>query len=195
MGTVDQSMLSFSLTLLFLLLVHNPANSFSPPSPSCTFSSYSSSFLLLLPALPFISSESDVRCPPCNRFNCETQDPKLCKWFGGFLQGGSKLEEMMSCAKGCSNGLPLDDCKFKVVKVCAETLRDNCESTRTEIENRRKKREFVETQERNVEGKPDERKVKSNGKRSIFFGSQIGNVQEWSRSVCRARGSLLSLWL
>ena len=32
---------------------------------------------------------------------------------------------------------------------------------------------FVENQERNVEGKPDERKVKSNGKTSIFFGSQI----------------------
>merc|ERR1712179_631363 len=168
--TVDQSMLSFSLTLLFLLLLHNPANSFSPPSPSCTFSSYSSSFLLLLPALPFISSDVP-RCPPCDRFNCETQDPKMCKWFVGFLEGGSNLEEMMDCAKGCSNGLPLDDCKFKIVKV------------------------FVETQERNVEGKPDERKVKSNGKRSIFFGSQIGNVQEWSRSVCRARGSLLSLWL
>merc|ERR1719153_779365 len=115
-------MLSFSLTLLFLLLLHNPANSFSPPSPSSTFSSY---FLLLLPALPFISSDVP-RCPPCDRFNCETQDPKMCKWFVGFLEGGSNLEEMMDCAKGCSNGLPLDDCKFKIVKVCAETLRDNC---------------------------------------------------------------------
>merc|ERR1712179_404921 len=74
MATVDQSMLSFSPTLLLLLLLHNPANSFSPPSPSCTFSSYSSSFLLLLPALPFISSESDP-CPPCYRFNC---DFKVC---------------------------------------------------------------------------------------------------------------------
>ena len=47
----------------------------------------------------------------------------------------------MYCAKRCSNGLPLDDCKFKIVKVCAGTLRDNCEFTRTEMEKLRKKRE------------------------------------------------------
>merc|ERR1711909_64898 len=113
---VDQSMLSFSVTLLLLLLLHNPANSFSPPSPSCTSSS-SSSFLLLLPALPLISTSSFHGCRRrCEDFNCKPKDPKECR--SGEVTPGE-------CATYCSeyvNAFPIGECK----DVCAGAMGDYC---------------------------------------------------------------------
>merc|ERR1711909_243031 len=113
---VDQSMLSFSVTLLLLLLLHNPANSFSPPSPSCTSSS-SSSFLLLLPALPLISTSSFHGCRRrCEDFNCKPKDPKECR--SGEVTPGE-------CATYCSeyaNAFPIGECK----DVCAGAMGDHC---------------------------------------------------------------------